>query len=683
MGMRLILFFSILLMISCSKKSDESPAPSRPTNSTATWTFKGVFGGYIPSITFHPSNACEVWASGDDMSGLYKSTDCGATWSLVTTPKNFSTYSLFFDPTDSLKMYAVSHFGWGMMKSADGGSNWTLAQSGLPSTGTAKHVYQTAINPIASTNIIAGTDDGLYRSTDSGANFRKLVVAWGSVFRAVVYSTTGRLFAGATNGVVKYSDDNGNSWSDLVTGSVALSKLEISTNALYILFADATLMYVSLPGFGSSGTINNPASAITTGLQTSLAIYSGGSQATDTLFIGTSKNDSVSSTRWGLFKSSNGGSSWTQMGSGLSRQSIFSVAVNPLNANNILIGSTNSSGVFRTIDGGSNWVSSSTGIKANSVLGFGQNPLNSSELVMSSTVGLGLGQSYSSMDSGSSWSVISEVNSSDGVVAWNFDPENSGVVLAGMVSKGLYRSTTGVGGSWKRIISTDTKVDRIYRDNSNSAIIYALARTGSVSADIRIYYSSNGGASFTKRTSFFANDLSTHPSNLNEGIMVSTSDGFVSTDGFATGTSLGLSSQATSESGLSTVAFNPNNSSEVWVGGVAGGLYQTTNYVNSGGGITWQSRTSPISNAMVQNILIRNEAGAKVIYVSSFGGDVYFTSGAVLGLWKSSDNGITWTNLSNSLYPCTSFWGIYPDQGSSTDIWGAMWGGGLFKLSYQ
>ncbi|GEM_PF-7067354 len=685
--MRLLAIFILVCSLSCSKKGDDSPAPSSPANpsnpSTATWTFKGVFGGYVPSIVFHPSNSCEVWASGDDMSGIYKSSDCGSTWNQISTPKNSSTYSLTFDPTNSLKLYAVSHFGWGMMKSTDGGTTWAITQSGLPSSGTNKHVYQTAINPTSAATVLVATDDGLYRSTDSGSNFSKLSIAWGTVFKAVTYSSSGRLFAGASNGVLKYSDDNGTTWSDLITGSVGLSKLVTSSNALYILFADATLMFVALPGFGSSGTINNPASAITTGLQTSVAVYSGVSQAADILYLGTSKNDSVASTRWGLFKSTNGGSSWTQMGSTLAGQSVFSVAINPLDTNNVLVGSTNSSGIFKTTNAGSSWTSTSQGIKANSVLGFAQNPLNTNELVMSSTVGLGLGQTYSSTDGGSSWSVISEVNSADGVVAWNFDPASSGTVLAGMLSKGLYRSTTGVSGSWTRIISTDTKVDRIYRDNNSTSVIYALARSGSVSADLRIYYSSNNGSSFTKRASFFASDLSTHPSNLNEAIMATTSDGFVSTDGFATGASLGLTTQATAQGGLSAITFNPNNASEVWVGGVAGGLFKTTNYVNTGSGISWQSVTSPVSNALVQNILVRNESGSKVVYVSSFGGDVYFSNGAVLGLWKSTDDGVTWTNLSSNLSPCTSFWGFYPVLGSLTDIWGALWGGGLFKLNYQ
>jgi hypothetical protein len=213
--------------------------------------------------------------------------------------------------------------------------------------------------------------------------------------------------------------------------------------------------------------------------------------------------------------------------------------------------------------------------------------------------------------------------------------------------------------------------------------LYALARAGSLSSDIRVYYSADGGASFAKRTSFFAGDLATHPTNLNEAAMVSTNDGFVSTDGFLTGHSLGLSAQSSAQGGMTAIAFNPSNSSELWVGGISGGLFKTTNYNNMGSGVSWESVNSPISNALVQKIYIRNESGGTAVCVSSFGADVYFSSGAALGLWKFFDDGVNWTDLSSSLYPCTSFWGFYPVAGSTTDFWGAMWGGGLFRLSYQ
>lgn len=688
------LLLSSLIMAGCGGgDSDSTP----PTSATAVWSFSGVYGGYIPNIVYHPTTSCEVWASADDMGGIYKSTDCGVNWTRVSTPKNFSTYSLTFDPNNSSVMYAPSHFGWGMLKSANGGSSWSLSQAGLPSTGTTKHVYQIAVNPTDSTIIVAATENGLYRSTDSGATFTNLSLAWGTKFTAAIY-VGGRLLAGAgaLNGVVKYSDDDGDTWNDLLPGAGGtappVAALVTSANAIYYLFTDGSLLYTSFD-FLTSGTLNDststtpPSPGISSGaVRPTLAVVSGPTQASDIIYLGTSRNSTVATSRWGLFKSTNGGGSWVQQLSGVTGHSIFSIAIDPGNMQSVLVGSSDSAGIFRTDNGGTTWTSSSTGMQSNVGFGFAQNPLNANELVMSSTVGYGLGKTWHSTNLGSSWSEVAEVNTDDGVLTMDFDPVNSDTMLAGMISTGLYQSTNGIAGPWNRVIMTNVKISRIIRDNSNPAIVYALAAMSGSTLDPaeRVYYSNNYGTSFSIRSLFFALDLAPHPTIANEAVIAGVDDAYVSTNGFSTANSLGMTAEATAQNGLTAIAFNPANAKEVWVGGNSGGLYRTVNYKNSGAGVIWIPVTSPVSNAMVRQIMIRTENSVKTIYVSSFASDVYFTPGAVLGLWKSTNDGATWTELSSSLSPCTAFWGFYPVAGSTTDLWAGLWGGGgLFKMTYQ
>ena len=676
---------SSFVVSGCGSSGSGSPTQP-PVVTSAVWSFSGVYGGFVPDIVFHPSNSCEVWASADDMGGIYKSTDCGTNWNRVTTPKNFSTYNLTFDPNNSSVMYAPSHFGWGMLKSSNGGTSWSLSQAGLPSVGTAKHVYQIAIKPSDSTVILAAAEDGMYRSTDSGANFTKLGSAsWGTSFTATIFLGTGRLLAGAANGAVKYSDNDGTTWSDIFIGAAPVSALLTSSNAIYYLFTDGSLIYTSLDIVSSNGILNVSTTGIASGaVRPTIGVVSGASQASDTIYLGTSRNAAAGSTRWGLFKSTNGGASWTQQTSNVAGHSIFSIAVDPANAQRVLVGTSDSAGIFRTTDGGTTWTSSATGMLANTGFGFAQNPLNTNELVMSSTVGFGLGKTWHSTNLGSNWSEVAEINPDDGVMTMDFDPAHAGTMLAGMISTGLYRTMNGIAGTWSRVINQDVKIARIVREKVNPQVVYSLAVSGVPATEAPVYYSNDGGASFTLRSSFFVADLATHPSTSNEAVIAALSDVFASTDGFATANSLGMTAQATAQGALTAVAFNPANASEVWVGGKAGGLYQTTNYSSSGAGIIWSAVPSPISNAMVRQIMIRTENSVKTIYVSSFAGDVDFTSGAVLGLWKSTDNGATWTELSSSLSPCTSFWGFYPVAGSTTDLWAGLWGGGgLFKMTYQ
>lgn len=684
-----LLSLLFLASFGCSSASNESPYVPPPTDpqtsgSSGQWTHVGPETGFVPSVRFHPTENCVVWASGDDMSGLYKSTDCGVNWVRASTPPNMSSYYLTFNPSDPRKMYAINFFGLGILKSTDSGTNWALSQSGLPSAKNNRRAFQVAIHPSSSSTIIVATQAGLFRSLDDGVNFTNLNISWGTAFQAVVFSPSGRLFAGDIAGVFKYSDDNGSTWIDMLTASLPVSEMHVSSNALYILYVDGTLQYLDLPNMATGGFLNIGSTGITTDALVTLTVVSGASQNTDTLYLGTSKKASLPSDRWGLFKSINGGSTWNHLMNNLSDISIFRIAVNPNDPNLLLVSSSSSGGIFRSTDGGATFTHSSKGLQAVAALGFAQNPHNPDELVLSSSVGYGMGQTYRSTNLGTTWTILPEINGADGSLSWNFDPAQNGVVLAGMIGTGVYRSTTGVTGSFSRVVSTNVKIPKIVRDQINSNIVYALATEGAQgtpTTDIRVYYSSNGGSSFNIRSSLYAADLATHPSNTNEAIAASVNDAFVSSDGFATQYSAQASAIATGENGLSAIAFDPTASNTVWVGGSKGGLYKSINYNSTGTGMTWETIPSPVSNVLISKILIRNEDSVKTIYVASFGGDIYWNISGKLGLFKSVDNGVSWTELSTDLNPCTSFWNFTPVIGSAKDLWGQLWGGGLFRFT--
>ncbi len=680
--MKYFSIITILLLIfgGCNSSNDAGNTQSVNSSLVFQWDQIGPESGFVSSIKFHPTIDCLVWASGDDMSGLYKSVNCGNSWELIQTPKNFSAYSITFDPANPNIIYAPSHFGFGLLKSVDGGITWSLNQAGLPLSVNNRRAFQLAIHPSVTSNLILAVQDGLYRSTNSGLNFTKLPISWGTSFMAAVYTNTGRLVAGAINGVFKYSDDNGSTWVDLFTASLPIVQMKMSNSALYIAYADGTLQYLDLPNFSTGGNLNLGSSGITTDALVDLEVVSGASRSTDTLYLGTSKKSSVSTTRWGLFKSTNGGSTWTQLTNNLNNVSIFRTAVDPNNPNRLLVASSSAAGVFKSSDGGSTFTKSSTGIKALTSLAFAQNPLNPNELALSSSVGLGMSTSFSSLDGGLTWSQVSEFLGSDGVLNINFDPIVAGRVLVGSFNSGVHLSTNGFAGPYTRVINSALKISKIVRDHKNSNIIYALATEGSPSGDIRTYYSNNNGSSFNIRNSLYASDLEPHPTVANVAIATSILDAFVTSDGFLSMHSVGLGSQATAQGALSAVGFNPNDGSEVWVGGKSGGLYKTKNFNSSGTGIVWQTVSSPAVRAMISKILIKNEFGKKVIYISSFGGDIYWDMSGALGLWRSEDDGITWEEVSKSLFSCTSFWSFEGVIGATNEYWGQMWGGGLYKL---
>ncbi|MCB0413316.1 MAG: hypothetical protein KDD50_03225 [Bdellovibrionales bacterium] len=679
---------TITSQLGCTAKTDVVGGGNNGGGNTSyTWSNIGPKGGYISSIAFHPSQSGVVWASGDDASGLYKSTDYGATWSISNNvPVNQATFSLKFNPANEQIIYSPAHYGRGLITSTDGGSQWSLSQAGLPSTGTTKHLYDFTINPTSSTTLIAATEDGLYRSTNGGTSFSKLTVSWGTAFRAATYRSDGRLYAGASDGTLKYSDDNGDNWSDIFAGgSVPVVQLKFTTHALYIGYGNGQLLYLAMPSHSGGGTINDASTDIATGLTYALTVISGASQATDTIYMGTSYKSGVATTRWGLFKKQFQEASFTQLGGSIAGKSIFSLDVDPNNSNNLVAG-TAGDGVYYSRDAGSSWTQANNSVYANSTLAFAINPSNESHMLMSSSIGSGLGTNYVTTNGGSTWTSFNSINANDGESTFDIDPSDSNTILAGTFSNGAYKSTSGVSGSWSQVINKSVYIDRFIRDKQDSTHIYALAtgpNPGS-NADAVLYYSSDNGSSFTARTSLFANDIAPHPQNSGEAVVASSGDAYVTTNFFSSKTGLGLSSYSSSEGGFfSAAAFDSSSPSTLLVGGAKGGLYKTINYNSSGSGVTWTKLTTPIVDAVIRKIVITQQNGTTYYYVATYGADVNFSTTTTASLYRSSDGGSSWTQLSTGLYPCTIFWNFYPAPTTSGTFFGAMWGGGLMKLADQ
>lgn len=106
--------------------------------------------------------------AGTASAGLWKSTNKGLSWSLVT--KNLlvnSVYSVAIDPIDNNIVYFGEENGT-IWKTIDGGVNWSKTGSNSFQS-TAKWIRDLKI--IAPNTLLAATDAGLFRSTDAGANW--------------------------------------------------------------------------------------------------------------------------------------------------------------------------------------------------------------------------------------------------------------------------------------------------------------------------------------------------------------------------------------------------------------------------------------------------------------------------------------------------------------------------------
>ncbi len=105
----------------------------------------------------------------------------------------------------------------------------------------------------------------------------------------------------------------------------------------------------------------------------------------DTLYLGTLGN--------GIYRSTNGGSSWTQINSGISNMQIWNIAY----VNGSLFASSTNGTVFKSTNGGDSWVLSNTGISTTTII---RNFAFFNNKIFATSTNKGV---YISSDNGSSW----------------------------------------------------------------------------------------------------------------------------------------------------------------------------------------------------------------------------------------------------------------------------------------
>ncbi len=131
-----------------------------------------------------------LWAPGGDR-GLYKSTDGGETWNLVLEiSENTGVTDVMFDPRNPDVLYAAAYqrrrHVWtlidggpesGVYKSTDAGATWRKINKGLPSGDKGR--IGIAISPILPHVVYAiveatGDKGGFFRSADGGENWSRM-----------------------------------------------------------------------------------------------------------------------------------------------------------------------------------------------------------------------------------------------------------------------------------------------------------------------------------------------------------------------------------------------------------------------------------------------------------------------------------------------------------------------------
>jgi hypothetical protein len=329
--------------------------------------------GRVTAIAVDPSDATgQTVYIGGAAGGVWKTINAGVnppaspTWvPLTDTQPSLAIGCITIDPNNHNTIYVGTgeenfngdaFYGAGILKSTDGGTTWTqmgaipFAQVLGPQTGGAL-IGQIAVQPgnpnivlAAVSFFVGGTVGGIYRSTDGGSTWAEDASPHGVAATQVVFESTsnagttatawaamGNPFGEAANGIYK-STDSGATWTKQAGG--------LPTSNL---------------------------GRITLGYAPSTA------GATATVYAAIADSSHSSSPLLGVFKTTNGGTAWTQVTTAPnfcnslapnSGQCFYDMAVgvHPTNPNFVVVGggafTNNSTSLFKTTDGGTTWTTS-------------------------------------------------------------------------------------------------------------------------------------------------------------------------------------------------------------------------------------------------------------------------------------------------------------------------------------
>jgi photosystem II stability/assembly factor-like uncharacterized protein len=170
----------------------------RSTDGGTTWTHVGLRETRaIARVVLHPTNpaaafvaaAGNLW-TGNPERGVFKTTDAGRTWTKVLYVDTFTgATDLVMDPRDPNVLYAATYqrlrkaFGFNgggpgsaIYKTTDGGANWRKLENGIPTGDKGRIGLALALSKpdVLVATVEHPTASGTYRTEDAGATWKRM-----------------------------------------------------------------------------------------------------------------------------------------------------------------------------------------------------------------------------------------------------------------------------------------------------------------------------------------------------------------------------------------------------------------------------------------------------------------------------------------------------------------------------
>jgi len=266
--------------------------PASISAKTDVWTSLGLSGESVtvlavgsPGLVYAGTSSGAIFKIADNSQSLL-TTDLGGHFNPVTV--------IAVSPKDSATIYASTTDG--LFKSSNGGADWTRL------SGELMGCVALSTDPQNTNIVYAASSAGLFKTVDAGANWMRTSLVSAAENLVIDPQSPATIYAATPIGVVK-STDRGDSWIEYPGSPGLVRGLAVDPQNPTTLYAGALTGGVfkstdSGVSWAVSGLDSNPVFALVVDVQDSSTIYA--------------------ATEIGPFKSVDGGKTWLSINQGLS-----------------------------------------------------------------------------------------------------------------------------------------------------------------------------------------------------------------------------------------------------------------------------------------------------------------------------------------------------------------------------